>query len=66
MKNAIVLALLLMRMVAEEIVKDAAAQEEGRIESKFIGIWNLVLGLTVPNFDSAKYQVPRPRVLVVA
>ena len=29
MKNAIVLALLLMRMAAEEIVKEAACEEEG-------------------------------------
>jgi hypothetical protein len=30
MKNAMVLARLVMRMAAEEIVKDAAGQDEGR------------------------------------
>jgi hypothetical protein len=57
MKNAIVLALLLMRMFAEEIVKEDVSQEEGRIIGLLVvGTW---LGpVQVQTMPNTKYQEP--------
>jgi hypothetical protein len=44
MKNAIVLALLRIRMASEQIVKEALCQEEGkRPEAMVRGSWYLAL-----------------------
>ena len=59
MKNAIVLALLLMRMVAEEIVKEAAVRKKDGFLRE--GTWLLVLGsgdADVQAMPNTKYQEP--------
>jgi hypothetical protein len=58
MKNAIVLALLLMRMVAEEIVMEAACQEEGRIIRKYLAIGTWLDHVQVRKGPNTKYQEP--------
>jgi hypothetical protein len=65
MKNAIVLALLLMRMFAEEIVKEDVSQEEGRIIGLLV-VGNWYLAWPSPGSDNAKYQVPRAGFLIIA